>query len=103
MKNPLQAIKDNCVDCMGGEKREVPLCQLMDCPLWPYRLGCRMSSPRYHERVNTAWVSRREQRKEVTAMGKTLADYLPIDEKAGVLTKNLARKGRSEAGQEVVP
>jgi hypothetical protein len=36
-------------------------------------------------------------------MGKTLADYLPIPEITGVLTKNLARKGRSEAGLEVVP
>ena len=34
--SPLMAIKNNCVECMGGEKREVPLCQIMDCDLWPY-------------------------------------------------------------------
>ena len=31
--------------------------------------------------------------KEVTALGKTLSDYLPIPEITGVLTKNLVKKG----------
>jgi len=27
-----------CLECCGGNREEVKLCHLKDCPLWPYRL-----------------------------------------------------------------
>ena len=34
-----KAIRHKCLDCMGGSTREIRLCRLSDCPLWPYRFG----------------------------------------------------------------
>ena len=38
---PVQAIRQKCIDCCGGELKEVRLCDIKDCPLYPYRLGHR--------------------------------------------------------------
>ena len=38
---PLRAIRKKCIDCCCGNKREVRLCPLERCPLWPYRMGHR--------------------------------------------------------------
>lgn len=35
----LDAIKKKCIDCCGGQSREVKLCPAEDCPLWKYRQG----------------------------------------------------------------
>lgn len=34
-----KAIKAKCLDCSGGDRKEVKLCPIKDCPLWIYRLG----------------------------------------------------------------
>lgn len=31
------AIKLKCVDCCGGSKKEVALCEIRNCPLWGFR------------------------------------------------------------------
>jgi hypothetical protein len=31
--------RTKCLDCCAGDKREVRLCAIADCALWPYRLG----------------------------------------------------------------
>lgn len=38
---PLRAIRSKCRDCCGGQVVEVRRCQIIDCPLWPYRMGRR--------------------------------------------------------------
>jgi len=38
---PLKAIREKCKDCQGGAVKEIPLCQITGCSLWPYRLGRR--------------------------------------------------------------
>jgi hypothetical protein len=38
---PIKAIRANCIECCGGEMKEVRLCEACDCPLWPYRMGKR--------------------------------------------------------------
>ena len=38
-KTPLQAIRSYCKSCMGGSFEEVDLCPVLDCCLFPYRLG----------------------------------------------------------------
>lgn len=34
-----RAIREKCIDCMGGQRQEVRLCIDYECPLWPFRLG----------------------------------------------------------------
>lgn len=38
---PMKAIRAKCIDCSCGEKKEVRLCLIEWCPLWPYRMGKR--------------------------------------------------------------
>lgn len=38
---PLKAIRAKCKDCCGGQVREVTLCPVKKCTLWPYRMGHR--------------------------------------------------------------
>jgi len=37
---PLKAIREKCLDC-AQSKREVALCNIVDCSLWEYRFGTR--------------------------------------------------------------
>lgn len=41
MLTPIRAIRQKCIDCCGGSYKEVELCHLEDCPLFPYRFGKR--------------------------------------------------------------
>jgi hypothetical protein len=34
-----RAIRAHCVDCSGGSHREVQICPINDCPLYPYRIA----------------------------------------------------------------
>jgi len=36
---PLRAIRAKCFDCSGGQPSEIRSCPIMDCPLYPFRLG----------------------------------------------------------------
>ena len=36
---PIKAIRAKCLDCMGGSSKEVRLCNIPECSLFPYRLG----------------------------------------------------------------
>ena len=36
---PLKAIREKCLDCCGGQAREVKLCPCPDCTLYPFRFG----------------------------------------------------------------
>lgn len=36
---PIQAIRQHCIGCMCGQVREVSLCPIHDCPLYPFRNG----------------------------------------------------------------
>ena len=37
--SPIKAIRQHCIGCSGGSKKEVKLCTIKDCHLYPYRLG----------------------------------------------------------------
>lgn len=37
--SPLKAIKEKCIDCMGGQQRLVKDCPCQNCPLFEYRSG----------------------------------------------------------------
>ncbi len=34
-----RAIREKCLDCMGGQYKEIELCSINDCSLFQYRLG----------------------------------------------------------------
>lgn len=38
-KQYLKAMREKCLDCMGGHLSEVKLCPISTCPLYPYRVG----------------------------------------------------------------
>lgn len=38
---PIKTIRAKCVDCCGGDLKEVRECSISECPLWPYRMGRR--------------------------------------------------------------
>ena len=42
-KTPLKSIRDKCIDCSGGSHKEVRLCPVIKCALYPYRMGKRPS------------------------------------------------------------
>ena len=38
---PMKAIRLKCLECSGGQVKEVRECNLVECPLFPYRMGKR--------------------------------------------------------------
>lgn len=36
---PLQAIRQNCMECSGFQYSVVADCHIIHCPLWPFRSG----------------------------------------------------------------
>ena len=38
---PLKAIRAKCIDCSGGNLKEVRYCTVESCSLYPYRMGKR--------------------------------------------------------------
>ena len=38
-KEILKTIRAKCLDCTLDQKKEVELCPVKDCALWPFRLG----------------------------------------------------------------
>lgn len=39
IKTPIKSIRAYCLDCSGNSSTEVRECPVVDCPLYPYRLG----------------------------------------------------------------
>lgn len=35
----MKAMRAKCLDCCCGDSKEVTACNMVDCPLWWYRLG----------------------------------------------------------------
>jgi len=38
---PLKAMRAKCVDCCAGQVKEIRVCPITGCALWPYRMGKR--------------------------------------------------------------
>ena len=41
IKTPIKAIRAKCLDCCCGSTKEVRLCPVIECALYPYRFGRR--------------------------------------------------------------
>ena len=42
-KTPIKAMRAKCLDCSCGSTKEIQLCPVIECPLYPYRFGKRPS------------------------------------------------------------
>ena len=38
-------LRKHCLDCSAGSKKEVRCCAIVNCPLWPYRMGHNPHNP----------------------------------------------------------
>ena len=38
---PIKAIRKKCIDCCNGQYKEIKNCTVINCALYPYRMGCR--------------------------------------------------------------
>ena len=56
-KNPVKAIREFCLECMGGSRDEVTKCSRPECPVYEFRFG---KNPYRTKRVLTD-----EQREEL--------------------------------------
>ena len=45
---PMRAMRRKCLDCSGGSSLAVKQCPVLDCPLFPFRLGHR---PKFVDKV----------------------------------------------------
>jgi hypothetical protein len=52
--NKSDAVRKKCLECAGGSPKEVTLCHIVDCPLWPYRFGYSMNDKRFWKRMASA-------------------------------------------------
>lgn len=37
--NPLKAIRAKCIECSGGDRKNVKDCEIPTCPIYPFRMG----------------------------------------------------------------
>jgi hypothetical protein len=98
-----KAIQKHCIDCIGGSAQDVPLCQILDCPLWPFRLGCGMSSRVYERRVKSAWERGGEAVEELRGMGLDMASLLKNGMPAYQSRKKSAENGLRPRGAAQIP
>ena len=40
-KTPVKSIREKCLDCTAGSRKEIRLCPVIECALYPYRFGKR--------------------------------------------------------------
>jgi len=41
ISTPIKAIRKKCLDCTCGQVKEIRDCPIINCALYPYRMGCR--------------------------------------------------------------
>jgi hypothetical protein len=43
-ETPIRSIRKKCLECCCGSSKEVRLCPVTGCAIYPYRMGCRPSA-----------------------------------------------------------
>ena len=43
VNTPIKSIREKCLDCTAGSRKEIRLCTVVQCALYPYRFGKRPS------------------------------------------------------------
>lgn len=82
-----QAIKQNCYECAGDSHKDVTLCVMFDCPLWPFRLGSVAGTPVYKRKMEAGLKHYaqdvREMREDGLDIGRFLASTQTVRKNAG--------------------
>lgn len=68
-----RAVRKHCLECSGGSA-DVALCLVRDCPLWPFRLGCRSNEAR--QRVEETWARGGEAVEAAQNAGLAITDFI---------------------------
>ena len=79
-------IARHCLECSGAAK-EVSLCQIFDCNLWPVRFGYTQKDGRYNERMKIAMKRWPDDVDEIKKMGIDIERFFykkPPGRKKGV-------------------
>ena len=91
-----KAIRKKCLKWCAYSQKEVTLCHLVDCPLWPYRFGYSFKDKRYEQRMKKAkknyFADYQEMQKALSEYCKdmpNLPEYVQID---AVLKKKSAEQ-----------
>jgi len=71
-----KAIREYCLVCSGDSHKEVTLCHLFDCPLWPHRTGFHISSKIYTRRIQTAMKNYAREIHELSEMGVDIGNFV---------------------------
>ena len=70
--SPLKAIRAHCIECMGGQVREVKVCTIPNCPLYAFRMGTNPYHTRqYTEEQRQAMAERMRKMVEAREASKT--------------------------------
>jgi hypothetical protein len=88
------AIAIFCKDCAGGSSKEVNLCHLYDCPLWPWRTGAHISTKDYSERITVALKNYPEEVAELSKLGIDTSRFIPF------LAEKPQRAGRADKNSD---
>ena len=70
-----KAIKIHCFDCAGESNKDVTLCPVFDCPLWPFRTGQGPTSNGYKSRMMTAKTNYAEDLTEMAREGYEISRF----------------------------
>ncbi len=103
-RTPLKTIRLKCLDCSCGQPREVRLCPVEQCPLWPYRMGVRPGHRRAGEANEDARHEKLRARptvsspEAVSAGGGSSTTHAPLPNDLAVTTVGLRQLDRETGG-----
>lgn len=73
VKSPMRAIRAKCLECTGANStKEVSLCHILDCTLWPHRTGRLFMGEVYKRRMSLAKKTYTKEIEELQKMGVDL-------------------------------
>ena len=75
--NRARAIKLKCLDCSSISPKEVTLCHIFDCTLWPYRTGASPRSVAYKQRMQAAKKNYTKDFEEMTKLALEYFENMP--------------------------
>lgn len=93
-----EAIRLYCLDCSGGSPKEVTLCVIGDCPLYPFRFGNSPDTNGYKRRMNKAKENYPQEWAEVIADHPSVANI----SKSNALYSGVFRGKRRNPAQDKV-
>lgn len=73
--NRTKAIAKYCLECSGDSPKQVTLCHIVDCPLWPYRTGSNIKTKQYKLRMKKAIERYPSEVKEICELSPEIAEF----------------------------